>query len=201
MHCFSSQWEITPHTVISDSCWLGLLFCLVPLTWSHNRMNVFWAKHLNNKRERTSDCGNINEHGNFSRAAMRWKEHCYYGMFSLLPVYHRAKSLDKGFSAWYKMLSNAVVQYLVSRADLKEMASTIKQNNTPPPMKSGRQVQQRVVVWYTVIITALLFHRADFYLDWISAIRILYVYTCLCARVCITSLQGEPESLGGAGRV
>jgi len=42
------------------------------------------------------------------------------------------------------MLSNAVVQYLVSRADLKEMASTIKQNNTPPPMKSGRRVQQRV---------------------------------------------------------
>lgn len=51
-------------------------------------------------------------------------------MFSLLPVYHKAESLDKGFSAWYKMLSNTVVQYLVSRADLKEMASTIKQNNT-----------------------------------------------------------------------
>lgn len=104
-------------------------------------------------------------------------------MFSLLPVYHKAKSLDKGFSAWYKMLSNAAVQYLVSRADLKEMASTIKQNNTLPPKKSGKQVQQRVQVWCTVIITALLSHRADFYLYWISLISILYVYTCLCVRV------------------
>lgn len=101
-------------------------------------------------------------------------------MFSLPPVYHKAESLDKGFSAWYKMLSNAVVQYLVSRADLKEMASTVKQNTTPAPKNSGRQVQQRVQVWCTVIITALLFHRADFYLDWISAISTLYVHTCVC---------------------
>lgn len=118
-------------------------------------------------------------------------------MFSLLPVYHKAKSLDKGFSAWYKMLSNAVVQYLVSRADLKEMASTIKQNNTPPPKKSGKQVQQRVQVWCTVIITALLSHRADFYLYWISLISILYVYTCLCVRVHFVPKRGPWKCSGG----
>lgn len=122
-------------------------------------------------------------------------------MFSLLPVYHKAKSLDKSFSAWYKMLSNAVVQYLVSRVDLKEMAATIKQNNTPPPKKSGKQVQQRVQVWWTVNITALLSHRADFYLYWISLISILYVYTCLCVSVHFLPERGPwKHAEGGAGR-
>lgn len=81
------------------------------------------------------------------------------------------------------MLSNTGVQYLVSRVDLKEMASTTKQNNKTTTKKSRREAEDGAQVGYIVIITALLFHKADFLSEVdindkdIVYLRIFYIYT------------------------
>lgn len=109
--------------------------------------------------------------------------------------------LDKGFSAWYKMLSNAAVQYLVSRADLKEMASTINQNNTPPLQKKWKASTAKGSCLMHSYYHSLAFPSSWFLsgLD-ITDKYILCLYVFVCACVYISSLKGECESIGGEER-